>query len=306
MKKLHHLRDVVGNNKAFNNPEMFLFTEIVNNKKNKKLILFQGDSRTRQLDEFQKSETILKGKNYNLINGGSTSFSPSMMSVQFDILTKEFNFKPNIIVALIDPTDLGDELCRYKENIVIQDNHIKRVMPTLSKNQYYFYQNMFLMSEVKFYNGPKIFKIQKVIKHYLKYNLGKKKQPCKYKEVQKYLMNLEEEEILYFNKILNIYLKNLLKNEYIEKIYLVLYPHVQHLTHEKFEILYKNKLNDIISIDTYKNRNKIEIIDYYNNDIFINNKKNYDKIFIKNDNASHLTPKGIEIFYNNIFKDIQF
>lgn len=306
MKKLHHLRDVVGNNKVFKNPEKFLFTKIIDNKENKKLILFQGDSRTRQLDEFQKSNLILKGTSYNLINGGSTSFSPSMMSVQFDILFKEYNYKPNIIVALIDPTDLGDELCRYKNNIVIVDEHIKKIEPTHSKNQYYFYQNLFLMSEIKFFQGPKILKSHKIIKHYLKYNLGSKKGPCRYREIQNYLMNIKKDEIEYFNKILNLYLKNLIKNEFVNKVYLVLYPHVQHLEYEKFKILYKYKLNEIISVNLDRNKDKVEIIDYYNNDIFNDYKKNYNKIFIENDNASHLTSKGIEVFYGNIFKDIKF
>ena len=61
MDKLHHLRDVVGNNANFQNPEKFLFTRLIEKSENKKLILFQGDSRTRQLDEFN-NELNLKIK----------------------------------------------------------------------------------------------------------------------------------------------------------------------------------------------------------------------------------------------------
>ena len=35
------------------------------------------------------------------------------MAVQLYLLRKDFNLKPNIIVALLDQTDIGDELYRY-------------------------------------------------------------------------------------------------------------------------------------------------------------------------------------------------
>ena len=304
MNKLHHLRDVVGNNKVFQNPEKFLFTRIIDKSENNKLILFQGDSRTRQLDEFKKIEKKLKNKKYNVLNGGSTSFSPSMMSVQFDIMEKEYNFKPEIVVALIDPTDLGDELCRYRNNLLIENGIIKKVLPTFSKNQYYFFQNLFLMSEINFFNGPKIFKIKKIIYHFLKYNLGQKLGPCRYREIQKYLMEITLDEIAYFNKILGLYLSNLEKKHFVKEIYLVLYPHIQHLEYDKFEILYKNKLNKLINPEIIGD--KVKIIDFYENNIFNLYKNDYNQIFMENDNASHLTSKGIDIFYDNIFKEIGF
>lgn len=304
MDKLHHLRDVVGNNANFQNPEKFLFTRLIEKSENKKLILFQGDSRTRQLDEFNKLGDKLKNKNYNIINGGTTSFSPSMMSVQFDIIEKDYNFKPEIVVALIDPTDLGDELCRYRKNLVIENNIITKVSPTFSKNQYYFYQNLFLMSEIDFFMGPKIFKIKKIINHYLKFNLGKKNAPCRYREIQKYLMEINEDEIKYFNKILKLYLNNLEKKPFVKQIYLVLYPHIQHLEYDKFDILYKNKLNKLINSEIVGS--KVKIIDFYENNIFKSHENDYNQIFIENDNASHLTAKGIDIFYNNIFKEMGF
>ena len=52
-----------------------------------------------------------KKKKIGLINSGTTSYSPSLMQIQFDILEKDFNIKPNIIISYIDQTDIGDELC---------------------------------------------------------------------------------------------------------------------------------------------------------------------------------------------------
>ena len=36
------------------------------------------------------------------------------MNLQIDILEKDFKIKPDIVVAYIDQTDIGDENCRYK------------------------------------------------------------------------------------------------------------------------------------------------------------------------------------------------
>ena len=46
------------------------------------------------------------------------------MSVQLDLLVNDFNIT-NIIVTLIDPTDLGDEMCRYKDKVVFENNKLK-------------------------------------------------------------------------------------------------------------------------------------------------------------------------------------
>ena len=51
--------------------------------------------------------------NLGLINAGISSYSPSPMSIQLFILRKDFNIFPNIIIAIIDQTDIADEIYRY-------------------------------------------------------------------------------------------------------------------------------------------------------------------------------------------------
>lgn len=307
MNKLHHLRDVYDNNiKYKDDPTQFIFTKINYKEKNKKLILFQGDSRTQQLDNFLKIKDILDNNDFNLINGGSTSFSPSMMSVQYDILTEEYDLKPQIVIALIDPTDLGDEICRYKKHIVLNNDKILKINPTLNKKDFYFYENIFLMSEIKFFNGPKILKLHNLINNYIKYDLGKQAEQCKYKEIQNFLLEINQNEIEYFNNILGLYIKNISKDKFIKKIYIVLYPHIQHLDQNTFNIFYNIKLNKIINYKKlFEISDKIEILDFYDDNIFKDYKNNYNEIFIKDDPASHLTQKGINLFYAEIFKKME-
>ena len=46
---------------------------------------------------------------------GTSSYSPSLMSAQLNAIRSQFGELPETIVAIIDQTDLGDELCRYKD-----------------------------------------------------------------------------------------------------------------------------------------------------------------------------------------------
>ena len=64
---------------------------------------------------FNKLKQFTSEKDINIINAGTSSFSPSLMSVQYKILQNEFDIYPSILVVHIDQTDLGDEFCRYKD-----------------------------------------------------------------------------------------------------------------------------------------------------------------------------------------------
>ena len=140
---LHHLRDTIDHPKE---PSSYLFNFIKKNDQ-EDTILFQGDSRANQIDDIASwDKDFFNNYNSNIVSGGSSSFSPSLMSVQLDILIKDFNIKPNILVALIDPTDLGDEYCRYKDKVIIEENKIKKVEKSKLKGDFYFYENIFLVN----------------------------------------------------------------------------------------------------------------------------------------------------------------
>ena len=82
-------------------------------------ILIQGDSYVETLTYYKKTFNLLEKfsekHNIGLINAGIGSYSPSLMNLQLDILEKDFNIYPNIIIAYFDQSDMGDEICRYKD-----------------------------------------------------------------------------------------------------------------------------------------------------------------------------------------------
>ena len=135
---------------------------------NNRNILFQGDSWYEQINfppnDFAKNyyNVYLKNnspKNYKTlnflrewtlqrnvgaINGGTASYSPSLMSVQLEVLENDFNIKPNFLIAYIDQTDLGDENCRYKDNKIFKDKKLISVGNSKSLGKSIFNYNKIL------------------------------------------------------------------------------------------------------------------------------------------------------------------
>ena len=77
-----------------------------------RVIVFQGDSWAELLDQTNLSKLML-GVTEVFINGGTSSYSPSLMEVQLNDIVAETGFVPSSIVAYIDQTDFMDEACDY-------------------------------------------------------------------------------------------------------------------------------------------------------------------------------------------------
>ena len=60
-------------------------------------------------------------KKVGFINAGIASYSPSLMNLQLDVLEQDFKIFPDVIIAYIDQTDIGDENCRYKNNKIYKN-----------------------------------------------------------------------------------------------------------------------------------------------------------------------------------------
>ena len=161
-----------------------LMFSVINDYKNKNNILFQGDSwfeqinfpandnaesykdvnlKNPEIDDFKSLNYIRdwsKSKNFGAINAGTGSYSPSLMSIQLEVLEKDFKIMPDILVAYIDQTDLGDENCRYKLNKVYSDNKLIRVEATKSLTRQAFdYTKMLKLSEINLTSKPKFLKV---------------------------------------------------------------------------------------------------------------------------------------------------
>lgn len=316
--KIHHLR---GNNWPHHkknmlwNKEDYLFSVISKFSNDKENYLIQGDSWAEYMvfkDKINKVMTnIAKEKKIGLINSGVSSYSPSPMKIQYKILEEEYGFKPDFLISIIDQTDIGDELCRYRHNIVEYEDgtvkYIKRELNTgavMDASKFYAFSRILLEKEsfinfhitnyyfVKTLNQFKT-RINNIKKHGIK-NSGNYK--CEFQQIQKYLFNLENNEEEYFKKRTQEYFNYLISREYLKKIFVITFPHKSHLE-GSYKINISNIINDL------ELPKKIIHIDF--NKIIENGSFEKQDIFEKGDPASHLTEETHAMYLKKIFEIIK-
>ena len=307
--KLNHLRSPYYNISSKKNikKEDFLYTNIYSSKKNK-TILIQGDSRTEGLSGDRSDEIFnlkkFKDTEYNIINAGISSYSISPMNVQFNVLKNDFDINPDIVVALIDPTDIADEICRYKSLLVFKDYKLDAVKKSL-KGSVYEVDTIINRSLLKTNNLFNLETSLLFIKLNFERYFKKQKKKCTFDTIQKYLINLKENDLNYFKYQIVNYIQ-MLENNDVKKLFIVTYPHIQHIYPFVFKKKYNIKISDIINQVLIENDFNILVnhINHYNEDIFGVTPENYNTFFVEGDRGSHLTSVGNKIFLNDILNKV--
>lgn len=112
----HHIRELIKNTGERRNPDTYYYSTYKLNGKGGS-VLIQGDSWMEMLDNHGKLEDELNAwSDFSLlINGGTSSYAPSNMEVQYNDILKQTNRHFEVVVAYIDQTDFMDEVCRYNK-----------------------------------------------------------------------------------------------------------------------------------------------------------------------------------------------
>jgi hypothetical protein len=99
----------------------------------KRTVLIQGDSWAEQMITGHQSYIALQifaeDHDTRFIVGGTNSFAPSIMQAQYRLLKQDFAIQPTTVVAIIDQTDIGDELCRYRQQLAVNSSGEHVVKP---------------------------------------------------------------------------------------------------------------------------------------------------------------------------------
>ena len=233
------------------------------------------------------------------------------MQVQFGILERDFNIKPNIVVAYFDQTDFGDELCRYKDKRVYDKNN---TLVAVKKENYsratYDYTKIFYISEIALLDDSSLIRTFKFTNFFIKYGflrfIDKSKSirkngwknvddsKCRVRKILKYLSNSNDNEISFFEDRIKDYINLLINKEYIEKIILVTFPHKEHL-YNGYDILNNKKNHYSINVSNIiekivKNEKKIYHLNF--SKLIFERKIHLDNnAFVLYDLASHLKEK---------------
>jgi len=287
-KKIHHIRSEHHLNRLFKKPQVedLLFNTITNPEEKEVVVLFQGDSWMQQLtspvdDNFISVELVKKFKNtkkVGFINGGTGSYSPSLMSLQLDVLEDDFKIFPNIIIAYIDQTDIGDENCRYKNNKVYEDGVLKSIQPEayLMYRDLFNYLRIYGLSKIFLKDSSKISKTFHLINFKFKFGINKssirfyrkyisnlesdkeKIKKCYASHILSYLIDPNDSDIKYFEDSVREYIKKIDQKKHIQKLILVTAPHKAHFDPNGF---YKLNVSDLVD-GVIKNKKNITHINF--------------------------------------------
>ena len=314
IQKLNHVRGLdytICNN--FKNPKCFLYTEYPSLKKFKDIVLINGDSWAVQMvshkgtkllnDKSKKKINNIKEfgnlNELNIILSGISSYSPSLMQAQYHILYDEYKIKPNYILSIIDQTDLGDEICRYK-NFRKKQNEKVTILPFNDDyiNDPYHYGFFLERNKIYYSNDSDFLKLIKISIAKIKNKIIEKnnKIKCPYHVIQKKLTNeLSKEDKLYFHMVINDYVNEVFKNNKLKKLLIVTHPHKQHLIG-----FYKNNVINLLkeNLKDSKYLDKIIFINFHNEFFSIND-------YEENDVASHLKPKSYNRYLNKILSELK-
>ena len=275
--------------------DLFYYTFKKFSEENNENIIIQGDSWAAAANNNIISKNLknhASKERLGLINAGKISYSISPMNVQLDILLKKFNLRPSKIIAIIDQTDIGDELHRYQSlsisNLELTDTQIsfefKDKFFKILESEKLGVLKIFLLSK-EFFNSRYVQFDRNIIKtinycfkrlFYLVTNTQTVLAPLKYG------ISDEEKKIIEarFIKYINFVFDNNIK-----KLIFVSHPHKNHLKNK-----YKINISSIIdsSINKSKYKNRIVHINFNKEFEEIYSKHQINQIFVEEDPTSHL------------------
>ncbi len=316
-KRLHHLRHF--EDWYYKNGLIYstIGEEHINNDF-KSTVLINGDSWAENLlvEKGITNQTIneelikiKKKKKINIINSGTSSYSFSPTTVQLKILRNDFNINPDKIISIIDHTDVGDEICRYKDMLEFDDDkNLINVRPEDKYSAEVFTVERYLSKAIIYtsndFNIVKFIK-NKIFRKDIKDN--RKYDPiCTFTEIMRPIeIGLNENEYTYLKEVTLRYIDTVFDDKNVEKLLFVVHPHMKHFTKE-YNFYFGDFLKEILQENI--NKDKIVLLDF--KEIFYevyfkgDKSKNYKNIFVSGDAASHLNLSPRVIFIKKAFNKL--
>ncbi len=291
VKSLHHLRRHT--KIKTDNLSSLIFNKFGGGNKK---VLIQGDSWAGLVEMDPKNiDLLLDIPNTQFLLAGTSSYSPSLMSAQLNVIRSQFGESPETIIAIIDQTDLGDELCRYKNlREIINGKVVVRPDPP-GTSEHYTLHSLLSKQEVLKSNLPFTIRLIKyeLLADQIVNRIKNSKRKCDYDDILGILKNdISDLDLLYWDYIFNEYINNVFSKSDLKHFIIVTHPHIYHLNGE-----YVTNINDLVIDSVNKSRYKDQITVL---DPFDYNRKdgvNIDEIFIGNDPYSHLKPYYVTNYY---------
>lgn len=306
---IHHMRPFEDYLDIHRFPMRVAYTEYVdgNNLSTEfPLVLLQGDSWFNfDLIHPVAPERLKKmsgQKKIKVISGGTPSYSPTLMLKQFEIFSTELGIKPRVVIAHIDQTDLGDEICRYKRRF-FSNKLLWGVSPEPFESRDPF-NVLFFLDQQKILNSEDlaIFKYTKMaysrLKRYSPLNLDDSG-GCRFDKILSYLENQDTNAQNYFIERMSSYIKGVLADGSVKHLQLTTSNHRRHNHADhfggKYSVNIATLVDTAIGTLSVEERSRVSHRHYVALD---------DSLFKADDPASHFEadayPEFIEFLFDGL------
>ncbi len=277
-------------------------------------ILFMGDSWMELVDGIPKgaAESLLENATDDLcidiVNGGTTSFSPSLMLVKGESLIREHS--PDFVVVNIDETDLMDEYLRYRKT-TLRDwaGRIERVVPNVA-DLAFVYQRAVLaqqpvytlrLLEQIYYDEVLLPRLRRTY-HGVETQIGAYELIMS-PQVSQDPRTTHAREVQYFRQVLREMTERLAAKLPPNRLLLTHHPHLKHLPQGKGAAGYNSIVADIVAEEVRTMLlAKPASVGFYS--AVDDAKKMYgdkpETYFVAGDLFSHLTPDGYRLYGRQI------
>jgi hypothetical protein len=306
--KVNHIRSIHSKPELNKKPTNLLFSTIRPYKSSQNNFLIQGDSWAEQIEN-KSANAVVKSiavkNNYGMINAGTSSYSPSLMRSQLQILRDDFNIHPTHVVAIIDNTDMGDELCRYRDKQYVDKTGNAYVHAFTRDDQNTVYSLWKFTQNQKIYHQEDTFNLVKLFRlavNGLDYRIraltthNESNSKCGWSKIASPMVNgISSGERIYLKNIINEYIKKVF-DENVISLYIVTHPHRGHVNGQ-YILSVKEIIDEVIFESEFKNQ-----IHLIGSEVSLDNLN----IYKVDDLASHLTDEcHANVYIPNIFNNIQ-
>lgn len=251
----------------------------------------EGDGIPLGVADYLKSDSKFRDC-IEMINGGATSFSPSLYLLAGEYLVAQYH--PHFVIINVDETDLMDESLRYRlTTLRDEDGNLERVVPNMTDLLWNYghvslaQQPSYLLRLIEYVYFTQMF-LPRLRKIYLGYEDRPGYNQIMAPQLSKQPRASHKEELEYFEKTVDEMLDRLVKaTGSSNRILLTRHPHFMHLT---IPPGYNNSVSEILADKAVKHK-----VPYYDAEPEIKTiyGDNYPMFFgWPKDPFSHLTDQG--------------
>lgn len=308
-ERVHHLRDLSLERWPYGDrPETLIYSVITPFGPEKTNILIQGDSWSEQLSlsapSLKAAEDVARTLGLGLVNAGTTSYAPSPMTTQLRYLSSRFGVQADIVLAFIDHTDIGDELCRYRNRLRFDDaGHLTAVAPEhiLSEETFTMAREIRRQEVYRPWYVPALAKLAIVAYEKIAQDIRRTEAAprCGWTAISRYLKDgLSEPDHTFFGDRLDGYLETAFDTLNVERVVLATHPHSKHLDNGEYRISMAPILREAAARSAFRER--ITVIDGTDFLASALPGQSHSDIFRPGDPASHLTDAYHARFFEHL------